>query len=76
MQGPGLFFVLLNLNLHWLLVKERSSFKILITYKALHGLAPVCITDFLRDPQIIALGVMVSDYSVHLSDILLLHLGI
>ena len=35
-------------ELHWLPVRERIQFKILlITYKALHGLAPQYITDLL-----------------------------
>ena len=33
-------------SLHWLPVKARADFKVLlITYKALHGLAPTCLSD-------------------------------
>ena len=40
----------LFVQLHWLRVKERISFKILlITYKALHGLAPIYISELLRN---------------------------
>ena len=36
-------------NLHWLPVKERVDFKVLLlTYKALNGLAPVYIRDLLN----------------------------
>ena len=37
-------------NLHWLPVKERINFKILLTtYKALHNLAPPYLSDLLED---------------------------
>ena len=40
----------LLMELHWLPIKVRSSFKVLIlTYKALHGLAPDYLRELLRD---------------------------
>jgi hypothetical protein len=36
-------------NLHWLNIKNRITFKILlITFKALHGLAPIYINDIIN----------------------------
>ena len=33
-------------SLHWLPVKARADFKVLLlTYKALHGFAPTCLSD-------------------------------
>ena len=35
-------------SLHWLPVKARADFKVLLlTYKALHGLAPTYLSDFI-----------------------------
>ena len=33
---------------HWLPVKDRISFKLLLTFKALHGLAPVYISELIK----------------------------
>ena len=36
-------------QLYWLTVKDRISFKLLLlTFKALHGLAPICISELIK----------------------------
>ena len=46
----GLKFASLNLKLHWLPVKYRIMYKILIlTYKCIHGAAPIYLQELIQE---------------------------